>query len=87
MNIRGDYYFGNWENGIPNGFGIIVFNGMKAYEGEFKNGQKCGQGIEVFPDGDYYKGEFINGYREGKAIFCLIRLSHKPYIILTSFFI
>ena len=67
MNIRGDYYFGDWENGIPNGFGIIVFNGMKSYEGEFKDGQKCGQGIEVFPDGDYYKGEFINGYREGKG--------------------
>ena len=39
MNTRGDYYFGEWENGVPNGQGFIVFNGMKAYEGEFRDGK------------------------------------------------
>ena len=30
MNTRGDYYFGSWENGVPNGNGFIVFNGLKV---------------------------------------------------------
>ena len=30
MNTKGDYYFGEQENGVFNGHGIIVFNGMKS---------------------------------------------------------
>ena len=67
MNTRGDYFFGEWENGVPNGKGFIVFNGMKAYEGNFRDGQKCGEGEEYFPDGDKYVGEFMNNNRDGRG--------------------
>ena len=51
-------YFGQIENGKPNGYGILTRTNGSKYVGEWKDGEKHGQGTYTLLDGSKYVGEF-----------------------------
>ena len=62
-------YIGEVINGVPNGKGIMYWNGGQRHEGEWKNDRAEGKGIRYYPSGDRYEGNWKNGSFEGKGIF------------------
>jgi hypothetical protein len=58
INANGDYYKGDFEYGMKNGFGIYQFGDCSKYEGTFLNNKMSGRGLYYFPNGDKYEGEF-----------------------------
>mgnify|MGYP003298508902 FL=1 len=67
----GGEYTGEWFNGKPHGYGIMVFPNGDRYEGEWLNGNMNGQGEYHVYNTKYgrfvkmYKGDFSNGLRHG----------------------
>ena len=55
-NANGDYYRGNFQQGMKNGFGIYQFKDSSRYEGSFINNQMSGKGVYYFANGDKYEG-------------------------------
>ncbi|CAD8093994.1 unnamed protein product [Paramecium sonneborni] len=55
-------YLGQWNNGIPSGFGILI-NPIENsyYEGSILGGKPHGFGRKVYSQGNYYQGEFEYG--------------------------
>jgi len=54
-------YTGNFENGIKNGTGKMVYKNGSIYEGEWKDGQPNGLGTMTLANKTVQKGNFING--------------------------
>ena len=54
-------YEGDYENGQPNGLGIMTFPDGKKYLGQWKDGQKHGTGTLTHPEGIKYVGEWKKG--------------------------
>ncbi|CAD8186871.1 unnamed protein product [Paramecium octaurelia] len=55
-------YLGQWSNGIPQGFGILI-NPIENsyYEGSILGGKPHGFGRKIYSQGNYYQGEFEYG--------------------------
>jgi hypothetical protein len=52
------YYDGEWNNGLPNGFGRLIYDDGSVYEGCFENGcAECKDALFVKNNGTFYKGE------------------------------
>ena len=61
-------YFGEIENGKPNGQGTITSSSGEKYVGEFKDGEQTGQGTSTWGDNKYqYVGEFEKGIFNGQG--------------------
>ena len=58
-------YTGFFEDGIPNGHGIITWSSGDTYIGEFKNNKRTMQGSYYFADGYYLRGYFKDNLRHG----------------------
>ena len=56
----GEEYYGNYVNGIKDGFGIYKYKNGKVYNGMFKNGKCNGYGKVSFGD-SVYDTIFANG--------------------------
>lgn len=41
---NGDIYFGDWESGTFNGYGVYAYNSGELFQGFLKKGQKHGRG-------------------------------------------
>ena len=64
----GQYYIGEWKNGLRNGKGVQYYkNGDIEYEGDFVNDKYEGNGKYIWEDGSYYIGEWKNGLCNGKG--------------------
>ncbi len=62
----GDFYDGDWENGMRNGMGVFCNIRKKwRYEGQFKDDKAHGSGIWHYEDGTFYIGGFENDKRQG----------------------
>ena len=58
---NGEYYIGEFQNGLRNGKGTIYYkDGKIYYEGDFVNGNGEGNGKIIYEDGSYYIGQFKN---------------------------
>eukprot|EP00347_Sterkiella_histriomuscorum_P003422 403364353 len=70
VNTKGDnyYYDGDYVDGIPNGYGVIMSHGS-MYCGEYKNGIIHGLGTYYYNDGDSYKGQWMNNMQHGEGVF------------------
>lgn len=55
--INGDYYKGNFVNGLRHGSGILN-SSSGQYVGEFRNDKRCGLGEETYDDGVTYVGNY-----------------------------
>ena len=51
-------YKGEVENGVPNGFGIMIFPNGNKYIGDWKDGRWNGQGTFTTSNGSKYEGEY-----------------------------
>ena len=62
-------YEGETSNGIPNGYGYMIFTNGDTFEGDFKNGEYV-KGRYVFKSGSIYDGSFkdekLNGVGDYK---------------------
>ena len=60
-NEDGEYYIGQWKNGLVHGKGIVYYkNGKIKYEGELLNGKREGYGKFFYAEGGYYIGQLSN---------------------------
>ena len=65
---NGDYYEGDFKNGLRHGKGIMVEqNGARKYEGTWVLSQKEGKGKEIFANGDRYIGEYSRDRFNGEG--------------------
>ena len=65
---NGEYYIGQYKNGLRNGKGIEYYsNGNIQYEGDWVNNKPEGNGKYIWENGQYYIGEWKNGLRNGKG--------------------
>jgi len=56
---------GEFNGGIPHGYGWRVFGDRSSYEGEFEHGTFYGFGLLSLGDGGFYEGEWYGGRRQG----------------------
>ena len=65
---NGEYYIGQWLNGLKNGRGTIFYrdNNIK-YEGDFVNNKFEGKGRYNWENGEYYIGQWSNGLKNGRG--------------------
>ena len=54
-------------NGIPHGYGKLVWPTGDVYEGNFKFGKRNGQGKRTNVDGSEYQGEYVDDKPQGRG--------------------
>ena len=65
---NGEYYIGQWLDGLRHGKGIIYYkNDSIKYEGDFVNDKYEGNGKYIYGNGDYYIGQWLNDLKHGKG--------------------
>lgn len=62
-------YIGQFEEGLRQGVGLIVFSDGSFYEGTFANGTAEGNGRLFYSDDAYYVGMFKNGKKHGAGVY------------------
>ncbi|MDR3148505.1 MAG: hypothetical protein LBT88_00600 [Oscillospiraceae bacterium] len=62
---NGDYYIGNFVNGVRSGKGKCVWTNGDEYEGNWIYGERTGWGTYTWANGDKYIGNFVEGRRDG----------------------
>ena len=63
---KGNYYIGEWKNGIKQGKGTIYSkNNSIIYQGDFENDKYNGNGKFIEENGSYYIGQWKNGKKHG----------------------
>jgi hypothetical protein len=68
-NLKGDFYFGDYKNGMFDGKGVYLFPRGEIYSGEFRDGIPNGKGIDFYLNGEVYCGHFVNGKENGKGMY------------------
>ena len=64
----GEYYIGQYKNGLRHGKGIEYYsNGNIKYKGNFVNDEKNGIGHYISEIGEYYIGQFKINFKHGKG--------------------
>lgn len=61
-------YYGQLQNGIPNGYGKSTYMNGETYKGHWANGLMNGHGTYNWPDGKLYVGEWKNGHMNGQGL-------------------
>lgn len=67
INKEGDYFEGNFENGLYSGYGSFYHKNGNYYQGEWYNSKMQGNGKEFFNDGCKFEGEYVNGFKQGNG--------------------
>jgi hypothetical protein len=57
---NGDVLLGRWENGLPNGHGMLTLQDGTAYKGNFVDGARVGMADLWWPNGDHMLVEFAD---------------------------
>ncbi|KAG8656640.1 hypothetical protein MANES_04G159100v8 [Manihot esculenta] len=66
---NGDFYTGQWLEGLPHGQGKYLWVDGCMYVGEWYKGRKMGKGKFSWPCGATYEGDFKSGYMDGKGTY------------------
>ncbi|KAG2786404.1 hypothetical protein Pcac1_g4460 [Phytophthora cactorum] len=63
-------YDGEWENGLPHGYGELVFDAARniRYEGQFREGKREGRGHMHYADGSVYAGDWKADVKCGQGV-------------------
>ncbi|XP_028553432.1 phosphatidylinositol 4-phosphate 5-kinase 6 isoform X1 [Dendrobium catenatum] len=61
----GDFYTGQWSDGVPHGLGKYLWTDGCMYEGEWWHGRTMGRGKFSWPSGATYEGLFKSGFMDG----------------------
>ena len=62
-------YYGQMEDNMRSGFGIMKYDNGRTYEGNWNKDLRNGFGFEIFPNANSYKGDYQNGKAHGKGIY------------------
>ncbi|CAI0461937.1 unnamed protein product [Linum tenue] len=62
---NGDFYTGQWLEGLPHGSGKYLWTDGCMYCGEWQKGKTTGKGRFTWPSGASYEGDFKVGYMDG----------------------
>jgi hypothetical protein len=65
---KGNYYEGEWIDGLGNGYGIFNSSSGFRYYGNFKNFTPNGYGVYKWESGATYSGDLVNGRPHGFGI-------------------
>lgn len=86
---KGIIYDGEWRNGLPHGYGQVIYINGGYFQGYFDNGVSlCNDGIFIYPDGTFYRGQIkdssANGngilvYKNGEMVYVGTWLNDKPH--------
>lgn len=63
----GEYYEGEWANGVRHGKGKYNYTNGSVYIGDFTEDTVTGKGRMEYPDGRVYDGDWVNGLKHGKG--------------------
>ncbi|KAK9016109.1 hypothetical protein V6N11_007190 [Hibiscus sabdariffa] len=66
---KGDFYIGEWCDGLPHGSGKYLWTDGCMYVGEWFKGKIMGKGKFCWPSGATYEGEFKSGFMDGQGTF------------------
>ena len=65
---NGDYYIGNFSNGVREGLGNQYYkNNELQYEGKWKSDMRNGHGLYYYENGDYFIGFWRDNKKFGKG--------------------
>ncbi|XVE68330.1 hypothetical protein DITRI_Ditri09bG0059000 [Diplodiscus trichospermus] len=62
---KGDFYTGQWCDGLPHGDGKYLWTDGCMYVGEWSKGNTRGKGKFSWPSGATYEGDFKSGFMDG----------------------
>ncbi|XVF24466.1 hypothetical protein REPUB_Repub13aG0130400 [Reevesia pubescens] len=65
----GDFYTGQWCDGLPHGNGKFLWTDGCMYVGEWFKGKTMGKGKFSWPSGATYEGDFKSGFMDGKGTY------------------
>lgn len=65
----GSTYYGEFQEGLPHGFGEQSWADGSFYEGEYANGFRDGKGVQLLDNGDQYIGSFKRGLMNGQGTY------------------
>jgi len=65
----GDYYYGLYENFLPNGYTELQCINGDVFEGFMRLGKKDGTGKITWTDGSSFKGKFKDDKKSGQGIY------------------
>ena len=63
----GEYYIGQWKNGLSHGKGTVCYSNGDKYEGDWVNDKREGNGKYIRKNGEYYIGQWKNHLGNGKG--------------------
>ena len=63
--LHNGQYFGDFQDGLRQGFGVYSFPSGVRYDGQFAAGDRCGAGVQITPDGYIYAGYWDDDGRHG----------------------
>ncbi len=65
---KGDFFEGEWRNGVPHGHGVYFFSNGDKYEGDLKDGLRHGEGFQSYAKGGYYTGAWYQDQYDGTGM-------------------
>ena len=58
IGYNGEYYIGDFKDGVRHGNGEIHFNSGEMYKGQWENDKRNGHGTQTYPGGTKDTGKF-----------------------------
>jgi hypothetical protein len=81
---NGDFYEGEFKDGMFHGLGILKMSEGKYYEGFWSMNMREGKGRELWSDGKQYEGEFKNDSKNGYGRLLFVFLLTYPKVLLNG---
>ena len=74
--VNGYEYIGEFENGLKNGIGRLIYGSGDIYQGNFSNDNMNGYGVFYLVNGDHYEGLFKNNLYHGQGKYFWKKLNY-----------
>eukprot|EP00698_Gefionella_okellyi_P004867 TRINITY_DN14500_c0_g1_i1.p1 TRINITY_DN14500_c0_g1~~TRINITY_DN14500_c0_g1_i1.p1 ORF type:complete len:926 (+),score=221.90 TRINITY_DN14500_c0_g1_i1:136-2778(+) len=65
----GEWYEGQWKDGLRHGYGVYRYDDGAIYRGEWRGNKKTGIGVLIRGDGDVYEGTWKENNPHGPGLY------------------